>query len=676
MHACGIAGALAELTRVALGKAEQEKMAVPGWSAFHAVEALCSEAHTSAEGVSSWVPSGGPTHKSAIRPCGGTHHEPAIRGHDQSFTCRAYRQQARLEGGHEQEYVPPLNFGANLKHDPALNVEVDVAWELCDGHPVPKASSCEGLPAPAASCCDTHPAPPASSCESDPTTPSSSVASCSAPERKAAESRNMSCHEVDDDAQTRTASLPQQLPDSVQVKVPNASRLWRKWTAHCHAEPLSCPQGGVQAAEVETVGKGAGQRHGLDSSRYAIWSKRLSGLVHQIDDVDEKLVGSIDALVAKGAQLNVSSPVPVDLECSSVHLRDATQKCAEQALFDQTPDPAAPVRAEASSSQIPAAALEQRKYPAAAKPATLKAECAGNNTALVAVPAIASVESLSRGQIPALPQLYPACFPQFSTILSLHCKLLSGSCAKPGEQPKIRRSEDIAAQLADAQDSAQARCQVWCAAHGEHSRAFDCSSQSRASSSQLQHRAVSSGLGSSSQPHSRGSSSQKPRQRALPTCSNAVGPLSVTQQLSNCGQSCSSQGGGSVGWHYPGECWRPVDAFSTVAVPGWLPQLSTGMARQRFFKIVAGSEHPEVEHMVGGVLRELGWLEDQDPSMDTGCYGTGRCDLWNLCWTWTVRARVPESKLLSWQKINHFQECRCAAAELCPGLYFGVDNLS
>ena len=118
---------------------------------------------------------------------------------------------------------------------------------------------------------------------------------------------------------------------------------------------------------------------------------------------------------------------------------------------------------------------------------------------------------------------------------------------------------------------------------------------------------------------------------------------------------------GGTGWHYRGQR-RAYDAFSVVAVPGWLPQVSNGVARQRFFKIIAG-DHPEVEELVGGVLRDMGWLEDSEQSSTVSEAGSNGCHLWNLCWAWTVRARVPESKLFAWQRINHFQECRCDALE-------------
>lgn len=36
----------------------------------------------------------------------------------------------------------------------------------------------------------------------------------------------------------------------------------------------------------------------------------------------------------------------------------------------------------------------------------------------------------------------------------------------------------------------------------------------------------------------------------------------------------------------------------------------------------------------------------------------GRCHLWNVLWTWSVKVRVPFSDLLVWQKVNHFPEAR------------------
>ncbi|GAX74993.1 hypothetical protein CEUSTIGMA_g2439.t1 [Chlamydomonas eustigma] len=36
----------------------------------------------------------------------------------------------------------------------------------------------------------------------------------------------------------------------------------------------------------------------------------------------------------------------------------------------------------------------------------------------------------------------------------------------------------------------------------------------------------------------------------------------------------------------------------------------------------------------------------------------GRCHMWNLLWTWSVKARVPFSDLLVWQRVNHFPEAK------------------
>ncbi|GFH18070.1 uncharacterized protein HaLaN_14809, partial [Haematococcus lacustris] len=36
----------------------------------------------------------------------------------------------------------------------------------------------------------------------------------------------------------------------------------------------------------------------------------------------------------------------------------------------------------------------------------------------------------------------------------------------------------------------------------------------------------------------------------------------------------------------------------------------------------------------------------------------GRCNVWNLLWSWSVKARPPLSELLVWQRVNHFPEAR------------------
>jgi hypothetical protein len=104
-------------------------------------------------------------------------------------------------------------------------------------------------------------------------------------------------------------------------------------------------------------------------------------------------------------------------------------------------------------------------------------------------------------------------------------------------------------------------------------------------------------------------------------------------------------------------------------VPGWVDQLPTELAQQRFYKVVTSKDHPEVAELLHVVMKKLGWLED----LDTSRCSEGPDDdlsnqrsrkksdlhLWNLMWTWSNRVHVPEGDLFVWQKINHFQGCKC-----------------
>jgi hypothetical protein len=118
-----------------------------------------------------------------------------------------------------------------------------------------------------------------------------------------------------------------------------------------------------------------------------------------------------------------------------------------------------------------------------------------------------------------------------------------------------------------------------------------------------------------------------------------------------------------------------------TAVPSWVPQLCRHMANLRYFMIITNRDHPEVDTLVNKCLQKLGWkrlelcqlcTEPHDDSDDASYADRGRCahepHLWNLLWTWTARRCVSSSKLLMWQRVNHFQECRCdwtSVAWLC-----------
>ena len=108
---------------------------------------------------------------------------------------------------------------------------------------------------------------------------------------------------------------------------------------------------------------------------------------------------------------------------------------------------------------------------------------------------------------------------------------------------------------------------------------------------------------------------------------------------------------------------------STVAVPGWVRQLPMPAAALRYFRVVTDAEHPEVAQLVRAAMAKLGWLEDAEggalepPVPADGGDGEAAarqsaCHLWNVLWTWSSRVRAPESELLAWQRVNHFQESR------------------
>lgn len=256
-----------------------------------------------------------------------------------------------------------------------------------------------------------------------------------------------------------------------------------------------------------------------------------------------------------------------------------------------------------------------------------------------------SMEDLTRNNIPVLPQVYTNLFPSFLATLALYWKPPANAVQVRNDHEKVMRGEQSILMLNDILDTALERCNAWCKQNQQHGEA-------------LPGWAVIP-KGQDSRPGSK-CSSRHAHSSVLRCPPDSARPPSglcntfTTSSLDSAAQQVAGTGG--PGWHYRGEN-RIIDPFKVVAVPGWVPQLSNGRTQQKFFRIIAG-EHPEVEDLVGGVLRDMGWLEDSDveASGSDGC-GNG-CHLWNLCWTWTVRAKVPESKLFAWQRINHFQECR------------------
>jgi hypothetical protein len=104
-----------------------------------------------------------------------------------------------------------------------------------------------------------------------------------------------------------------------------------------------------------------------------------------------------------------------------------------------------------------------------------------------------------------------------------------------------------------------------------------------------------------------------------------------------------------------------------------VPQLPTAACRKRFFRVITNDEHPEVAEIVRSAMAKLGWQEDResmgadaatlerqpDASAVTLPTRKNAAHMWNMLWTWTSRVRVPEDELLMWQRVNHFQHCRC-----------------
>lgn len=272
---------------------------------------------------------------------------------------------------------------------------------------------------------------------------------------------------------------------------------------------------------------------------------------------------------------------------------------------------------------------------------------AQSTSGLLGSPAIRPVDDLSRGNIPRLSRLYPNLFPSFVAILALYWKPPGNALRPPDDHEKVMRSEESVMMLNDCLDTALGRCDVWCDKNGEHFEAFPEWADTTKGPAFSPDRNCNT---PNTQAFSQKRVSDHTHAKSFPGNTPVSSPLSG-------GQTAASSGSGGTGWHYRGQA-RARDPFNTVAVPGWVPQLSNGVAKQRFFKIIAG-EHPEVEELVGGVLRDMGWLEDSDQPTSISDACNSGCNLWDLCWTWTVRARVPESKLFAWQRINHFQEGRC-----------------
>lgn len=252
---------------------------------------------------------------------------------------------------------------------------------------------------------------------------------------------------------------------------------------------------------------------------------------------------------------------------------------------------------------------------------------------LTSVPTIGSLYDLSRGLIPSLPQIYPAVFPCFESISALYWKLQhSQSKAGHGVPQRHHRPQHDAMLIEDCLDRGIEYCEAWCTAHGLHGipdpECMTCSTDGG---------------------QSRCSKQLRREGTAMPTPSTPPGRF---KQLHMLPESMPHGKGAERG-----------SATPQVTVPGWVPQVSTALAQQRWYCIVAGADHPEVTALVGRSLKALGWQEDKCCRHSPGgAASAGEPHMWNLCWTWSVRSRVPDT-LLTWQRVNHFQECRCVCLQ-------------
>eukprot|EP00892_Ulva_mutabilis_P002227 jgi/Ulvmu1/12004/UM083_0017.1 len=225
------------------------------------------------------------------------------------------------------------------------------------------------------------------------------------------------------------------------------------------------------------------------------------------------------------------------------------------------------------------------------------------------IPPIASLSDLSRGLIPALPHLYSATFPEFDAVSTLFWKFQYMRAKQPSAAAvRQRKPEQDAMLIESCLDHAIVSCETWCAAHGVHGVVHE-----------------ESVVGPSSQGQ---------------TCNSSNSAVALDKHRKNKSQCLD---------------------LTKVAVPGWVPQVSTVLTHQRWYCIVAGKDHPEVTEIVGTCLKALGWNEDESckrmAMKGNAASVEETTHMWNLCWTWSVRARVPDA-LFTWQRINHFQECR------------------
>ena len=248
------------------------------------------------------------------------------------------------------------------------------------------------------------------------------------------------------------------------------------------------------------------------------------------------------------------------------------------------------------------------------------------HSTLACVPSIGSLSDLSRGLIPSLPQVYPGAFPCFHAISALYWKFKhSQTGSNQGVISGHLKLEHDTMLIDDCLDRSIEHCEMWCAAHGQYGAPHH---DFRRFSVDGSHASCSTG-----QIVRGGTATPVP---ATPPGKQQAQIVAHSNHQRTVSRSATPDCAGGK---------------SFVTVPGWVPQVSTALVQQRWYCVVAGKDHPEVTELVGKSLKELGWKEDGGPA------GAGEPHMWNLCWTWSVRARVPDS-LLTWQRVNHFQECR------------------
>lgn len=249
------------------------------------------------------------------------------------------------------------------------------------------------------------------------------------------------------------------------------------------------------------------------------------------------------------------------------------------------------------------------------------------HSARASVPSLGSLSDLSRGLIPSLPQIYQGSFPCFHAISALYWKFEQSRASQGAANGHVRLEHDTML-IEDCLDRSIEHCETWCAAHGVYGAPQH---DSRRCSVEGSHASCSWGQ------VVRGAT-------ATPVPATPPGKQQ-TQRRTNSNHQRGVDRSATPEW-----CDQTGDK-QMVTVPGWVPQLSTALTNQRWYCIVAGKDHPEVSELVGKSLKELGWKEDKVVA------GAGEPHMWNLCWAWSVRARVPDA-LLTWQRVNHFQECR------------------